>query len=313
MAKSGGFSKFRSRLWAFCEIERQIRRQRRCTSSSLASDLSVSGRTVRRYVAFMRDEMGAPIEYDPIDETYTFTSATWTMPNIYLSEKELLALAVSVRSIAPIMPSPFTEPLAGLLRKLLDALPESKRDEIHELQQHVDIVPVAIGSKGMEWVEPLLKAMRDEQSVEINYYIFNKRKAGRRVVDPYHLRFFTGTWYLIGYDHHTRHFPVFNLARIRDLQFTEKTFRRREFSAADYFRDSVGIMVGGPPRVLRLLLSARAAETAGERNWPNGFTYRPNEDGTGILTGRVSKLDDILAWVGSVGGEAAILPDVAEA
>jgi predicted DNA-binding transcriptional regulator YafY len=304
-----GFSKFRSKWWKLCEIERQIRRGRACTCASLARDLEVDPRTIRRDIAFMRDELGAPIEYDPIEQTYALTNHTWTMPNVYLSEAELVALAVATRSMAAVMPAPFTTPLETLLAKLLDALPEAQREEVRSLQGRVDFVPSPIASKGQEWVGPLVEAIRDERVVEMTYRPLSKGKETCRRLDPYHLRFYEGAWYLIGYDHQTKHFPVFNLARVRTLQITDDSYRRRDFSAAEYFRHAVGVTVGGPPRSVRVLLTGRAAKTAGERVWPIGFTYTPQGEGKGVLAGSVSKLDDLLAWIAAIGGDATILPD----
>jgi proteasome accessory factor B len=307
--KQRTFSKFRSKWWALCEIDRQIRHGRACTCRSLAHDLEVDPRTVRRYIAFMRDELDAPIEYDPIDQTYALTDHTWTMPNVHLAEAELVALAVATRSMASAMPHPFTDRLEGLLAKLLDALPEARREELRLLQERVDFVPSSVISKGQEWVEPLVEAIREERVIEMTYRTLHRDKEDRRRVDPYCLRFFAGAWYMVGYDHQTKHFPVFNLARASKLELTEESYRRRKFSAADYFRHAVGVTVGGPPRAVRVLLTGRAARTAGERIWPDGFTYTPKSNGTGILAGQVSKLNDLLAWVAAIGGDATILPD----
>jgi predicted DNA-binding transcriptional regulator YafY len=304
-----GFSKFRSKWWKLCEIERQIRRGRACTCASLARDLEVDPRTIRRDIAFMREDLDAPIQYDPIEQTYTLTNPTWTMPNVHLSEAELVALAVATRSMAAVMPAPFTGPLETLLAKLLDALPEAQRQEMRLLQDRVDFVPSPVSSKGQEWVDLLVEAIRDERVVEMIYRPLSKGKETRRRLDPYHLRFFAGAWYLIGYDYQTKHFPVFNLARVRTLEITDEFYRRRDFSAAEYFRHAVGITVGGPPRSVRVLLTGRAAKTAGERVWPVGFTYTPQGESKGVLAGKLSKLDDLLAWVAAIGGEATILPD----
>ena len=215
-----GFSKFRSRWWALVEIERQIRCGRACTCRSLAQDLEVDPRTVRRYITFMRDELGAPIEYDPIEQTYAFTHSTWTMPNVHLSEAELVALAVGARSLQAVMPPPFIKSLEMLLTKLLDALPPAGREELRLMQERIDFVSSAVSSKGQEWVEMLMQAMRDQCTIEMKYFALSKGEQRTRRVDPYHLRFFAGAWYLVGYDHQTKHFPVFNIARVKGLKTT---------------------------------------------------------------------------------------------
>jgi len=306
--KKRTFSKFRGKWRAFSEIDRQTRRGRACTCRSLARDLEVDPRTVRRYIAFMRDEMDAPIEYDPIDQTYKLTDQTWTMPNVHLSEAELVALAMAARSIAPALPAPFIQTLDGLIAKLLDALPQARREELRLLQEHIDFVPAPVNSKGQEWVGPLVEAIRDERVVEMIYYALSKGKESRRRVDPYHLRFFAGAWYLIGYDHQTKHFPVFNLARLSELKITDDNYRRKDFSAAEYFRHAVGVTVGGSPRPVKIMLSGRAAKTASERIWPDGFTYTSQALGKGVLSGQTVHLEDLLSWLASIGGDAEILP-----
>jgi predicted DNA-binding transcriptional regulator YafY len=303
-----GFSKFRNKLSALCKIERQIRRGRNCTPRSLADDLAVDPRTVRRYIALMRKELGAPIEWNPIDERYEFTEPTWTMPNVNLSDQEILALVIAARSMASATPAPIAGSLDGLLAKLLDQLPEDLREEMASLGEKVDFVPSPTPSKGQEWVGPLMDAMRERLSVEMMYFAAGRNAETVRKVDPYHLRFYSGTWYLIGFDHLTKYIPVFNLARIRKLELTEQEFRPKRFSAAEYFKNTFGITAGGTPKLVRIRLIGKAAKTACERVWPEGFTYA-SDGATGILSGRVGKLDDVLHWVASQEGEATLLAE----
>ncbi len=304
---NAGFSKFRSKWWALCEIERQIRNGRSCTAASLAQDIEVNTRTLRRYLAFMREELDAPIEYDPIDGRYKLTETRWTMPNVSVSDEEMLSLVVAIRSMSSITPEPFSKSLLKLQDKLLAALPENRREELLELQAQIDVIPASITSTGNEWITPIVAGIRDRQTLSMIYYAYSKRQTTGREVDPYYLRFFAGTWYLVGYDHRTRHFPIFSLARIKKLTATDAVFKRRPFSAADYFKHSFGISVGSKVREVRIRLTGRAAATASEKRWPPGFLYSPQDDGSGLLVGRVSQMDDVLVWVASTGGEASIL------
>lgn len=305
---SKGFSKFRSRWWAFCEIDRQVRLQRPCTNRSLAVDLEVDPRTVRRYIAFMREDLGAPIEYDPIDERYVLTDATWTMPNVHLTDDELVALAVALPALRAVTPPPFNGGLETLFAKLLDAASASRKAELDMITRSVDVVPTSVASKGSEWVAPVLGAIGNLERIEIDYHALNRGNRNARTVDPYHLRFFGGSWYLVGFDHRTGHFPVFSLARIRSVKALDTRFERQPFSAADFFRHSFGISVGGEPRCVRVRLTGRAAATAGERVWPNGFRYKPAADGSGgVLEGTIANMDDLLFWIGAQRGDAELI------
>jgi predicted DNA-binding transcriptional regulator YafY len=187
-------------------------------------------------------------------------------------------------------------------------LPEDLREEMASLGEKVDFVPSVAPSKGQEWVGPLMDALRERFTVDMTYFASGRNAETVRRVDPYHLRFFEGTWYLIGFDHLTEHIPVFNLARIRTLQITEETFKPKPFSVAQYFKHAFGITAGGTPRPVRIRLTGRAAKTAAERIWPAGFVYSPDGK-TGILSGQVGKMDDVLYWIASQQGEATLLAD----
>lgn len=170
------FSKFRSRWWAFCEIDRQLKHGRTCSPQSLAADLEVDARTVRRYVEFMRDELGAPIVFDRPSQSYKLTHATWSMPNVYLTLQELEAMAMAIKALMPKVPAPFSNRLDGLLDKLLDALPAEQARDVREAQRHVDFVAGPVLSTGHQWVEPLLKAIRDRLTVEMTYFTLYKEE-----------------------------------------------------------------------------------------------------------------------------------------
>jgi predicted DNA-binding transcriptional regulator YafY len=303
-----GFSKFRSKWWALCRIDRLIRAVRASSVASLAEQLEVDPRTIRRYIAFMRQELGAPIEYNPIDERYELTDTTWTMPNVALTDKEMIALVVATSSISGCAPEPYAKHLRDLTAKLLDALPLDERREIAALSAKVDFVPASVPAKGHEWVEPLIGAIRDRLTVEMDYWALSKQKLTQRRVDPYHLRHFAGAWYLIGYDHQTRYLPVFHLARVKRLTLTDDRFKPERFDASVYFRNTFGITAGGTPKLVRVRLTGRAARTADERQWPPGFTYTTTGGAEGVLSGKVGRMDDILAWAAGFRGDAEVLP-----
>ncbi len=304
------YSKFRVQYWKFAAIARQLRHGRNCTTTSLARELDVTPRSVRRYMETMRDEFGAPIAFDRSCQSYRLTDATWTMPsNIYLNAAELHTLAVAVQAIRPVMPMPFPQRLDQLLSKLLDALPEDDRDEIRRAQGQVEFVPAPVLSKGAEWFELLHHAITRQLSVDMTYYVLGKDQETQRRFDPYYLRNYQGTWYVVGFDHLTKYWPIFNLARIRALTVSDDPYRVRLFSAVNYFKNSLGVMVGGEPKPVRVRLTGYAANTAGERIWPPGFTYKSTGAEEGILSGRLANMTDLMQWAASFQGEAEILAD----
>ncbi len=304
------YSKFRSHWWALSLMERRIRRGINCTTTSLAEELEVTPRTLRRYLATLRDEMGCPVVFDRESKSFKLSNPTWSMPNIHLADAEVQTMAIAIQAVRPVMPAPFPELLDNLLAKLLDALPEDDRDEILRIQSSVEFVPAPVLSKGTQWFEQLLQAIRRQLSVDMTYYVLGKDQETQRRFDPYYLRNYQGTWYVVGYDHRTQYWPILNLARIRALTVSDDLYRVRSFSAAEYFKDTLGVMVGGTPQTVRIRLTGYAADTADERIWPPGFTYKATRPGEGILSGALANMTDLLQWASAFQCDAEILSEV---
>ena len=308
------YSKFRSRLWKLVEIDRQLqeqlRRRRPCTVHSLMEALEEkSERTVRRLIELMRDDLGAPIEYDRARQSYTYTHPNWVVPNVHLDEGQMQALATAVQAIRPLLPISMCQRLDNLLVNLLDALPEEKRHDIRRTQGQVEFVPAPVLSKGAQWFEPLHRAIADQLSVDMTYYVPGRNENASRRFDPYYLRNYQGIWYVVGYDHRTKHWPVFKLARIGALTVSDDLYMPQKFSAAEYFKNSLGIIVGGTPQPVKIRLRGYAASTADEQVWPPGFKYQPTGPNEGLLCGHITNIIDLIPWVASFQGDAEILPD----
>lgn|GEM_PF-6083785 len=174
------------------EIDRQLQSQQKrgipCTVRSLTGALGLDERTIRRLISVLRDDLNAPIVYDRIDQTYKYTHSNWAVPNVRLDEPQIQALATAVQAVRPLLPTSMSERLNTLLKSLLDALPETTRDNIRRTQGQVEFVPAPIVAKGAQWFEPLHDAISRQLSVDMTYYLPARNAESRRRFDPYYLR-----------------------------------------------------------------------------------------------------------------------------
>ena len=60
-----------------------------------ADAFGVSRHTVLRDLDFLRDEWGAPIEYDASRKGYYLSDPAWTVPAVKLDRREVFALGVA--------------------------------------------------------------------------------------------------------------------------------------------------------------------------------------------------------------------------
>lgn len=77
--------KFRTRWRHVLLIDERIRSGQAPNCAALARELEVCRRTVLRDIDFLRDDLGAPVEYDPSRGGYVYTEANWIMPSVRIT------------------------------------------------------------------------------------------------------------------------------------------------------------------------------------------------------------------------------------
>jgi len=96
---------------------------------------------------------------------------------------------------------------------------------------------------GIQWIEPLIKAILNKDTLLINYQSRNKEPKDRHI-SPYLLKQYLNRWYLVAYDHLSAYESkvlVFALANINTCQFSNKPYISPDINIREYFRHSIGI------------------------------------------------------------------------
>jgi predicted DNA-binding transcriptional regulator YafY len=89
------------------------------------------------------------------------------------------------------------------------------------------------------------KAIMDKRQITMTYYTITRNKQTICTVDPFHLMFKGGFWYLIAFCHWRDEIKIFRVDRIKDIRLTNKTFRiPSDFSLSSYMGKSWQIIRG---------------------------------------------------------------------
>jgi len=89
------------------------------------------------------------------------------------------------------------------------------------------------------------KAIIGKIQIIITYYTITRNKQNVRIVDPLHLMFKGGFWYLIAFCHWRDEIKIFRIDRIKNIQLTNKTFNiPSTFSLSSYLGKSWQIVRG---------------------------------------------------------------------
>ncbi|MDE6715973.1 MAG: WYL domain-containing protein [Muribaculaceae bacterium] len=106
---------------------------------------------------------------------------------------------------------------------------------------------------GREWLEPILKALRDNYKIDLEYEnFFGVKFSGR--ASPLCVKLFKRRWYVlceVGRDRKR----IFSLDRLRSLNVTDINFvYPKSFVPEDYFRDVFGIVAGTGGKIENIVI-----------------------------------------------------------
>lgn len=289
-------------------IHDELRRGALVNCTRLVRTLEVSRKTIVRDIAFMRDRLDLPIEFDPRISAYRYTSPVNAFPTVNVTEGELLALLVAQRALEQYRGTPFHRQLEVAFGKLAaglrDRISFSPADELRA----VSFKNIGLGRTDLAVFNALSAAVLRQTEVTFGYRKPGEAKAAPRRVQPYHLANRENLWYLVAFDPERGALRTFALTRITAVVATRTAFRRpADFSPEQFFANALGVLGGtGDWRVV-VRFNAAAAERVREREWHESQELRELPGGALELRLRLGALEEVGQWVLGWGAAAEVL------
>ena len=145
-------------------------------------------------------------------ENYSLPAQNFYLPSIEFTDSELGAL----RTALSLLDGEFA--YAEPLRLALQQLSWGKPSPLAAPEHRSVALGVTAAAGGRELSQRLSKvetAIFRRKTIVFSYYTMGRDKQSERKVDPYHLLFRGGQFYLVGYSHERDDVRVFRLSRIR--------------------------------------------------------------------------------------------------
>src|SRR5918911_5154611 len=145
-------------------------------------------------------------------ENYSLPPENFYLPPIGFTDSELGALRMALTLLDGEFA--YAEPL----RLALQQLSWGKPSPLSAPEQQSVSLAVTAAAGGRELSQRLSKietAIFRRKTIVFDYYTLGRDDVGSRKVDPYHLLFKDGQFYLVGYSHERGDVRVFRLSRIR--------------------------------------------------------------------------------------------------
>jgi predicted DNA-binding transcriptional regulator YafY len=252
-------------------------------------------------------------------ENYSLRPENFHLPAIEFSDEELAALQAALHLLDGEFA--YAEPLRLALQQITWGRPSPLRAP----EQRPLTLGITASAGGHELSVRLAKietAIFRNKTITFDYYTMARDEVGSRRVDPYHLLFQGGEFYLLGYAHEREEIRVFRLSRIRGkvsyATKAEHDFRRPpDFDPRAYANRSEW-QLGEELGVAEVLLCERIAWQI-ERHFGRYGEIVPAEeqgvrDGDRLLRTSYSSTRMIVSWALGLGEHARLLgpPELVE-
>ena len=249
-------------------IHQLIANQTFPTAKQLAADLEVSVRTIRRYIAFMRERFNAPIKFDPKKKGFGYTHPNWEMPLIALTEGELLAFFIATIALQGKGSTYEDERLRRAVAKIAGSLPEAVSVSLGYLFENTSFQAPPHVRVESKILDVLHKAISQREIVKFDYISTTSGETKNRRVEPLLLHNYEGTWYVIAFDYLRQEELVFHTGRIADLETTGDYFEpRKDFVKENYFGETFGMYRGGKSTEVEIIFDDHQSKWMRERNF----------------------------------------------
>ncbi len=261
------------------------------------------------------DSLGIALTVErPVDgvaeqENYSLRPENFHLPAIEFSDAELAALQTALTLLDGEFA--YAEPL----RLALQQISWGRANPLRAPEQRSVALGITASAGGHDLSQRLAKietAIFRNKTITFDYYTMARDDTGTRKVDPYHLLFQGGQFYLLGHSHERDALRVFRLSRIQGkvayATKAEHDFKGRpEGFDPRAYANRADWQFGDATETAEILISERIAWQI-ERHFGRFGTVRADgESGDIVFETRYADRRQLAAWVLRLGEHARVL------
>jgi proteasome accessory factor BC len=248
-----------------------------------------------------------PVDAPSEQETYSLPPENFHLSPIEFTDEELASLQTALILLDGEFA--YAEPLRLALQQISWGRPSPLRSPDRN-SVALGITAAAGGQELSQRLSKVETAIFRRKTIEFDYYSLGRDELGRRRVDPYHLVFQGGQFYLVGHAHERGAQRVFRLSRMRGkvsyATKAEHDFQRPDdFDPRDYANRAVW-QLGEMTAEAEVRIDEQVAWLV-QRHFGRYGTAEPSEDGGLVLRTGYADARQLVSWVLSLGEHARLL------
>lgn len=266
------------------KIEMLIRNHGQVSFQRLLDELEVSPATLKRDLEYLRDQLGAPIEYDRFGNGYRFgglyRGQKHELPGLWFSERELYSLLMAHQLLNGLdSDGVISRHLQPLLERIHQMLGTGDADA-KSLLKRVKIISPAKRPVPSQFFELVGEALLKRKRLHMRYLTRGRAKVSERDVSPQRLVHYRSTWYLDAWCHTRERLLRFALDAIEQSHLSDSRAKEVPMRQVEAEMDAgYGIYGGRASQWATLRVTAQAAQWISREEWHPDQQGRWLDDG----------------------------------
>lgn len=269
------------------KIDQLLSNQRVVSIPQFLERLEVSLATFKRDIAFMRDRLNAPIEFDRELGGYTLTEQTlagdrYELPGLWFSSEEIHALLTMQQLLQGLDGSGLlgmhVQPLLARLKLIL-----GEDLAVGDLEQRIVVKNVAYRHLQLADFPVVASATLKRKRLNMAYKARSTDEQTQREISPQRINYYKGNWYLEAWCHVRNGMRIFSMDCIDNIMLLETDCLEVDSATLAQSEQGYGIFSSGKLEWARLRFSPKAARWITAEIWHLKQKQTVLEDGALLL------------------------------
>lgn len=269
----------------------------------LNDELECDRSTTMRYIRWLKDFMGAPLE-NKRGEGYYYDRQqdSFELPGLWLSANELQSLVAFNHLMQKLQPGILNDLLEPFKTRMDEILSQRELSGTQKITGRVKILPQNAREVESDVYHAIVESLTSRQQIIATYHARNGSEPQARRLSPLQLIHYRDNWYLDAWCHEREGLRTFSLDRFIDIHLLDD--QAMEIDAdqlRQYYATAYGIFAGEASQTAVLQFNAYAAQWVADESWHPEQVGRWTEDGNYELTIPYHEspelIGEILRWI----------------
>lgn len=273
----------------FYKIQKMLSDRKLVTTEQFLKELEISRATFRRDLEYLRDRLGAPIEWDAELGGYQLQNipgeSLSALPGLWLNEFEIHSLLSVIELLRSIDPEGLIGSQVNPIRERLEKLLEKGDYSAREVARRIRITTIARRNTPTQFFEIVAHALLARKRLQITHLGRQDNRLSEREISPQRLVYYRDNWYLDAFCHNKDDLRTFAMDALESVTLLDRpAVSIEEADLRSELESGYGIFAGAKQEIARLKFSPFRARWVSKEVWHPEQKGEIEQDGSYVLS-----------------------------